>query len=157
MGSKQIPLRRATSAGYRMPDRPTTKLTSTSSVSFSKAHPGTRSLPTLSDREKEKQAWGDAVRQDHVWREFVEAERRGEKRWHENWSFLKEYDSLGNEKEEVTLPEQVPVFSDQVPNTTNEIIGSRIETELGKSLVRMDFFLTSGNQKKKLGVELLPC
>ncbi|XP_072266465.1 ciliary microtubule inner protein 5 [Pyxicephalus adspersus] len=153
MGSRQIPIKRATSAGYRIPDRTTTKLTSTSSVSL--GHAGTNHSPVLSN--KEKQAWGDAVRKDHVWREFVEAERRGEKKWHENWSFLKEYDALGNKKEIEKLPEQVPVFSDQIPNTTNQNIGSRINTDLGKNLVHMDFVLTSGNQKKRLGTELLPC
>lgn len=155
MGSRQIPLRRATSAGYRMPDKPKTKLTSTSSVTLS--HAGTKHSPVLSNKDKEQQTWGDAARQDHVWREFVEAERRGEKKWHENWSFLKEYDALGNKKEVEKLPEQVAVFSDQVPNTTNQSIGSRMNTDLGKSLIHMDFILTSGNQKKKLGTELLPC
>ncbi|XP_077149167.1 ciliary microtubule inner protein 5 [Ranitomeya variabilis] len=155
MGSRQISIRRATSAGYRMPDRTATKITSLSSVSLSKTHPGTRQIPSQS--EKEKQTWGDAVRKDHVWREFVEAERRGEKLWHENWSFLKEYDSLGNKKAVETLPDNVPIFSDQVPNTTNQNIGSRINTDLGKTLVYMDFLLTSGNQKKKLGSELQPC
>ncbi|KAM4043393.1 ciliary microtubule inner protein 5 [Anomaloglossus baeobatrachus] len=157
MGSKQIPIRRATSAGYRMPDRTATKITSVSSVCLSKTHPGTRQITSLSDREKEKQSWGDAVRKDHVWREFVEAERRGEKLWHENWSFLKEYDSLGDKKDVETLPDNVPVFSDQVPNTTNQNIGSRINTDLGKTLVYMDFLLTSGNQKKKRGSDLQPC
>ncbi|XP_075719995.1 ciliary microtubule inner protein 5 [Rhinoderma darwinii] len=157
MGSRQISIRRATSAGYRMPDRTATKITSVSSVSLSKSQPGTRQITSLSDRGKEKQTWGDAVRKDHVWREFVEAERRGEKLWHENWSFLKEYDSLGNKKEVEQLPEKVPIFSDQVPNTTNQNIGSRINTDLGKMLVYMDFLLTSGNQKKKLGTELQPC
>ncbi|CAJ0933497.1 unnamed protein product [Ranitomeya imitator] len=240
MGSRQISVRRATSAGYRMPDRTATKITSLSSVSLSKTHPGTRQIPSQS--EKEKQTWGDAVRKDHVWRELVEAERRGEKTVghfrlsvllsclsrifigrslclsrkskslivrgkkshdqsatgtvrkkmaalyfpqsctyptlgpeaamctvhrrqdykgslgrHENWSFLKEYDSLGNKKEVETLPDNVPIFSDQVPNTTNQNIGSRINTDLGKTLVYMDFLLTSGNQKKKLGSELQPC
>ncbi|XP_040286917.1 uncharacterized protein C2orf50 homolog [Bufo bufo] len=157
MGSRQISIRRATSAGYRMPDRATTKLTSVSSVSLSKTHPGTQQIASRSDREKEKQSWGDAVRKDHVWREFVEAERRGKKQWHENWSFLKEYDSLGNRKEVEQLPDKVPVYSDEVPNTTNQNIGSRINTDLGKTLVYMDFLLTSGNQKKKLGRELQPC
>ncbi|XP_063771482.1 uncharacterized protein C2orf50 homolog [Pseudophryne corroboree] len=150
-------IRRATSAGYRMPDRTATKLASTSSVSLNKSLPGTRKALSLSDREKGRQAWGDAVQQDQVWREFVEAEKRGEKQWHENWSFLKEYDALGNKKEVEKPPEYVPIFSDQVPNTTNQMIGSRISTDMGKTLVHMDFFLTSGNQKKRLGTELLPC
>ncbi|XP_075056601.1 ciliary microtubule inner protein 5 [Mixophyes fleayi] len=157
MATSQTSIRRATSAGYRMPDRTTTKLASSSSVSLSKSHPGTRQIPSLSDREKEKDTWGDAVRKDHVWREFVEAEKRGEKQWYENWSFLKEYDALGNKKEVEKPPEHVPIFSDQVPNTTNQMIGSRINTDLGNTLVQMDFFLTSGNHKKKLGTELLPC
>ncbi|XP_066445287.1 uncharacterized protein C2orf50 homolog [Eleutherodactylus coqui] len=157
MGSKQMSIRRATSAGYRMPDRTTTKMTSTSSVSLSKSQPGTRQITSLSDREKEKQTWGDAVRKDHVWREFVEAERRGQKLWNENWSFLKEYDALGNEKEVEHLPDKVPIFSDQVPNTTNQTIGSRINTDLGKTLIYMDFLLTSGNQKKRLETEFQPC
>ncbi|XP_056420167.1 uncharacterized protein C2orf50 homolog [Hyla sarda] len=157
MGSRQISIRRATSAGYRMPDRAAIKMTSVSSVNLSKSNPGTRQITSTSDREKEKQSWGNAVRKDHIWRELVEAERRGEKLWHENWSFLKEYDSLGNKKEVKQLPDKVPVFSDQVPNTTNQNIGSKINTDLGKTLVYMDFLLTSGNQKKKLGSELQPC
>ncbi|CAI9560555.1 unnamed protein product [Staurois parvus] len=56
MGSKHIPLRRATSAGYRMPDRTKTKLTSTSSVSLS--HAGTKHSPILPKKDKEKEAWG---------------------------------------------------------------------------------------------------
>ncbi|XP_069830078.1 uncharacterized protein C2orf50 homolog [Dendropsophus ebraccatus] len=157
MGSRQISIRRATSAGYRMPEKSATKITSMSSTNLSKTHPGTRQIASISDREKEKQSWGDAVRKDHVWREFVEAERRGEKVWHENWSFLKEYDSLGNEKEVEQLPDKVPVFSEQVPNTSNQNIGARINSDLGKTLIYMDFLLTSGNQKKKLGSELQPC
>ncbi|KAM9315889.1 ciliary microtubule inner protein 5 [Gastrophryne carolinensis] len=152
MGSRQVPMRRATSAGYRMPDKPAAKLASHSSVSLNKSHPGTQT-----NSDKEKKSWGDAVQKDHVWREFVEAERRGLKQWHENWSFLKEYDSLGNKKEVEELPEQLPMFSEDVPNTTNQNIGNRINTDLGKRLIRMDFSLTSGNQKKKLGADFLPC
>ncbi|KAM4771563.1 ciliary microtubule inner protein 5 [Rhinophrynus dorsalis] len=156
MGSRQAVIRRTTSAGYRLPDKGAKQLTSASAVSFSKTTPGARQNPPAGAKDKEKQVWGDVVRQDHVWREFVEAERRGGKRWHEHWSFLKEYDSMGNKKEVEVLPEEVPIFSDQVPNTTNQNIGNRINTELGKTLVQMDYFLTGGNQKKKLGNELLP-
>ncbi|XP_069462069.1 uncharacterized protein C2orf50 homolog isoform X2 [Ambystoma mexicanum] len=99
----------------------------------------------------------DQVRQDHTWREFVEAERRAGRRWDENWGFLKFYDSMGNEKEQEELPEYVPVFSDKFPNTTNQAIGSRMSTDIGKALMKMDYILISGNQKKKLGSELLPC
>ncbi|OCT81235.1 uncharacterized protein C2orf50 homolog [Xenopus laevis] len=157
MDSRHDAIQRSTSAGYRLPDRGTAKqLASTSSVSFNKSVPGAQPNPQPSAKEKEKRCWEDTVRHDQVWREFVEAERRGGKRWHENWGFLKEYDSLGNKKEVEELPKEVPVFSDRVPNTTNQAIGSRMNTELGKTLVHMDYFLTGGNQKKKLGSELLP-
>ncbi|KAE8605083.1 hypothetical protein XENTR_v10014963 [Xenopus tropicalis] len=157
MGSRHDAIQRSTSAGYRLPDRATAQqLASTSSVSISKSIPGAQPIPQASAKEKEKRCWKDTVRHDQVWREFVEAERRGGKRWHENWGFLKEYDSMGNKKEVEELPKEVPVFSDQIPNTANQAIGSRMNTELGKTLVHMDYFLTGGNQKKKLGSELLP-
>ncbi|KAM4692754.1 ciliary microtubule inner protein 5 [Discoglossus pictus] len=152
MGSKQISIKRTTSAGYRLPNKSTAQLTSVSSVSLSK-----KQAPSLGTTDKEKLVWGDVVRKDCVWREFVEAEKRGCKRWDENWSFLKEYDSLGNKIEAEPLPEHAPVFSEHLPNTTNESIGSRINTELGKTLIHMDYILTGGNQKRKLGTELLPC
>ncbi|KAM8953785.1 ciliary microtubule inner protein 5 [Pelodytes ibericus] len=156
MGSKQVPMRRTTSAGYRLPDRGEAQLNSTSTVSLTKSLPGANQKPPLGSRPNEKQAWGDAVKRDHIWREFVEAEKRGEKQWDENWSFLKEYDALGNKREQEILPEEVPVFSEKIPNTTNQNIGSRINTELGKSLIYMDYLLMGRNQKKKLGGELLP-
>ncbi|KAJ1149753.1 hypothetical protein NDU88_002558 [Pleurodeles waltl] len=99
----------------------------------------------------------DQVRQDHTWREFVNAERRAGRRWEEHWGFLKAYDSMGNEKEQEQLPEYIPVFSDKVPNTTNQVIGSRMDTDFGKALMNMEYILLSGNQKKKLGTELVPC
>ncbi|XP_025952962.2 uncharacterized protein C2orf50 homolog [Dromaius novaehollandiae] len=96
------------------------------------------------------------VRWDKIWREAVEAEQRGRKSWYQNWSFLKDYDQAGKKKEQKSLPDYVPVFSDKVPNSTNQIIGSRMNTELGKTLVNMDYFFSSGRRKKKLEDELLP-
>ncbi|XP_053564916.1 uncharacterized protein C2orf50 homolog [Bombina bombina] len=157
MGSRQVTIRRATSAGYRLPNKGPAHLASVSSSSLGKTHPGARQAPVQSAQDKAKQAWEDAVRKDCVWKEFVEAEKRGNKRWEENWNFLAEYDSMGNKKEEEPLPEHAPIFSAHSPNTTNENIGSRINTDLGQTLIHMDYFLTGGNQKKKLGHELLPC
>ncbi|XP_009864520.1 PREDICTED: uncharacterized protein C2orf50-like, partial [Apaloderma vittatum] len=60
----------------------------------------------------------------------------------------------GKKKEEKPLPNYVSVFSSKAPNSTNQIIGSRMNTELGKSLVNMDYFFSSGTRKKKLEGEL---
>uniref|UniRef100_A0ABM5GJC9 Ciliary microtubule inner protein 5 isoform X3 n=1 Tax=Pogona vitticeps TaxID=103695 RepID=A0ABM5GJC9_9SAUR len=95
--------------------------------------------PSSKIREEEQEALKqDQVRQDKVWREFVEAERRATKYWYQNWSFLKDYDPLGKKKEPEQLPEYVSVFSDKIPSTTGHVIGSRMNTDLGKTLVFPD-------------------
>uniref|UniRef100_A0A8C3K8N8 Chromosome 2 open reading frame 50 n=1 Tax=Calidris pygmaea TaxID=425635 RepID=A0A8C3K8N8_9CHAR len=96
----------------------------------------------------------DQVQQDKIWREAVEAEQRGRKIWYQNWSFLKDYDQMGKKKEQKPLPNYVPVFSSKVPNSTNQTIGSRMNTELGRALVNMDYFFSSGARKRKLEDEL---
>lgn len=62
----------------------------------------------------------------------------------------------GNKKEPVKLPEYVPFFSDTVPNSTNQVVGSRVGTPLGQTLIGMDFFFVDGVRKKKLEAELQP-
>ncbi|XP_006138601.2 ciliary microtubule inner protein 5 [Pelodiscus sinensis] len=164
MGSKSTGFRRTTSAGYRLPAaRPLVELASSSSplstAQPGKALPASRVLAKQAPRAQEQEQaplWRDQVRQDKIWREFMEAERRGRKYWYQNWGFLKDYDPTGKKKEQEQLPEYVPVFSDQIPNTTNQIIGSRMNTEIGKTLVNMDFFLNSGRQKKKPELEFQP-
>ncbi|KAM6207715.1 ciliary microtubule inner protein 5 [Sarcoramphus papa] len=96
----------------------------------------------------------DQVQQDKIWRESVEAEQRGRKIWYQNWSFLKDYDQMGKKKEQKPLPNYMPVFSSKVPNSTNQTIGSRMNTELGRALVNMDYFFSSGARKRKLEGEL---
>ncbi|XP_014812268.1 PREDICTED: uncharacterized protein C2orf50 homolog isoform X2 [Calidris pugnax] len=96
----------------------------------------------------------DQVQQDKIWREAVEAEQRGRKIWYQNWSFLKDYDQMGKKKEQKPLPNYVPVFSSKVPNSTNQRIGSRMSTELGRALVNMDYFFSSGARKRKPEDEL---
>lgn len=54
------------------------------------------------------------------------------------------------------LPECVSRFSDMVPNSTNQVVGSRLDTALGKTLIDMDFFFVEGARKKKLEEELQP-
>ncbi|XP_068925185.1 uncharacterized protein C2orf50 homolog [Petaurus breviceps papuanus] len=101
-------------------------------------------------REAERAAMqANQVHQDSLWKELLEAELRSRRRWIENWSFLKDYDPMGNKKEHPKLPEYISLFSDTVPSTANQVIGSRVNTELGKKIAGMDFFFAEGNRKKK--------
>ncbi|KAI4886956.1 hypothetical protein NFI96_013286 [Prochilodus magdalenae] len=148
-------VRRATSAGYRLPERPNVALASQSSVSVVRPSPGrARSEPPERDIDTR-----DPVKQDQVWREFVRAERTGVKEWEKNWSFLKEFDQLGYPRTEIPLPDYVPLYSDALPNTANQAFGSRMCTELGKELMRMDklLLLSTSHRKTKRSPEMQPC
>ncbi|XP_062429097.1 uncharacterized protein C2orf50 homolog [Rhea pennata] len=120
------------------------------------ALPGRARPPVQPLEDRQAALQQNPVQGDKIWRETVEAEKRGRKSWYQNWSFLKDYDQMGKKREQKPLPDYVPVFSDKVPNSTNQIIGSRINTEPGKTLVNMDYFFSSGRRKKKLEDELLP-
>ncbi|XP_075411939.1 ciliary microtubule inner protein 5 [Tenrec ecaudatus] len=155
MGSRPSPgLQRTTSAGYRLPS-------SKEPASISppaRGGPVTRrglQKPRGSKTEQETPR-AEGTQQDQLWRELVEAELRSQRRWAHHWSFLKDYDPMGNRKEHPALPERVPLFSDTVPNSTSQVVGSRMDTPLGKALVRMDFFFSEGVRKKKLEDELQP-
>lgn len=50
----------------------------------------------------------------------------------------------------------MPRFSDTVPTSTNRVVGSRVDTPLGKTLIGLDFFFVEGIRKKKLEDELQP-
>ncbi|KAM6280484.1 ciliary microtubule inner protein 5 [Porphyrio hochstetteri] len=115
------------------------------------AQPATQAWPD--EQEAQQQ---DPVQQDKIWRETVVAEQRGRKTWCQNWSFLKDYDQMGKKKEQKPLPDYMPVFSSTVPNSTNQTIGSRMNTEHGRALVNMDYFFSSGARKRKLEGELQP-
>ncbi|XP_042751305.1 uncharacterized protein C2orf50 homolog [Lagopus leucura] len=119
------------------------------SIRLGRAH-----LAARSRTEEQAALQQDQVQQDKVWRESVEAERRGRKIWHQNWSFLKDYDQMGNKKEQKPLPDYMSVFSNTVPNSTNQNIGSRMNTELGKMLISMDYLFSRGAQKRKLEDDL---
>ncbi|XP_043940236.1 uncharacterized protein C2orf50 homolog [Protopterus annectens] len=158
---QKVVLRRATSAGYRLPlpDGPNRDLASTSSPSIGKPpkrYRGAGQAQGESALRKDLDAW-DAVKEDEVWREFVRAELQRAKRWQENWSFLKDYDSMGKPKVQKTLPEYVPIYSDKIPNTMNQNFGRQINTPIGQKLILMDRLLTGSKQKKKLGNELQAC
>ncbi|XP_070699129.1 uncharacterized protein C2orf50 homolog [Pempheris klunzingeri] len=148
-------VRRVSSAGYRLPDR---------------SH-GTRPASTPPPADRTRFAKGDAasaelspdrsdpVKQDRVWKELVWSERRGVREWEKNWDFLRNYDQMGQLKPEEPLPSYVSLFSDHVPNTTNQMFGSRLSSPLGSELVRLDrLSLWSGSHhKRKLDPEMLPC
>ncbi|KAJ6654073.1 hypothetical protein lerEdw1_007499 [Lerista edwardsae] len=165
MGSRTNGVRRRASAGYRLPAPSLVgDFTSTSSPPISSSQSARTPTATQSSAKTGSKIWedeqkalkGDQVQQDKVWREFVEAEKRATKYWYQNWNFLKDYDPLGKKKEHEQLPDYVSIFSDKIPNTNSHIIGSRLNTDFGKTLVKMDYFLYCGRRKKKLGQELQP-
>ncbi|CAB1331048.1 unnamed protein product [Coregonus sp. 'balchen'] len=132
--------KRATSAGYRLPDRPNVALISQSSVSVYKLPPDRTRTPGGGESPWQTPLSRDPVKQDQVWREFVRAERNG-----------------GNHRAERPLPNYVPVFSDHLPNTTNQMFGSRVCTPLGRELMRMDKLLIGSYSKCKQGPDMQPC
>ncbi|XP_041486405.1 uncharacterized protein C2orf50-like [Microtus oregoni] len=147
MGSQHTRLQRTTSSGYRPPlTRPL--------ASVSRTQDGPAASRGLAGGCQGTGA--QDVQQDQLWRELVEAEVRGQQRWAENWGFLKDYDPLGNKKEPEKLPEDVPFFSNTLPRSTSQEVGSRVDTALGRALTHMDFFFTEGTRKKKLEDELQP-
>ncbi|XP_021057035.1 uncharacterized protein C2orf50 homolog [Mus pahari] len=148
MGSQHPGLPKTTSAGYQPP--PTRQLASISAARGD----GPAASRALAGGCQGTPALG--VQQDQLWRELVEAEARGQRRWAENWGFLKDYDPLGNKKEPQELPASVPFFSDTFPCSTNREVGSRVDTPLGKALGRMDFFFVEGTRKRKSDDELQP-
>nr|XP_004665724.1 uncharacterized protein C2orf50 homolog [Jaculus jaculus] len=96
------------------------------------------------------------VQRDQLWRELVAAEQRSQRRWAENWGFLRDYDPMGNKKEPEKLPTEVPLFSDAVPSSSSRVVGSRVDTPLGRALTHMDFFFMEGTRKRKPEDELQP-
>ncbi|XP_026079632.1 uncharacterized protein C2orf50-like [Carassius auratus] len=150
-------MRRATSAGYRLPDRPNGPLASQSSGSVFRHSAGrtrnTGEIPAQDDDTR------DPVKQDQVWREFVRTERIGVKEWEKNWSFLMNFYQLGHPHTETPLSSSVSLYSDRVPNTRNQMFGSGLYTELGKELIYLDnlLILTENHRKTKRNPEMLPC
>ncbi|XP_003411936.1 uncharacterized protein C2orf50 homolog [Loxodonta africana] len=160
MGNRPISgLQRTTSAGYRSPPTKLPASVSPAAPSGAVTLRGPAGRPQKSQAPKAKAERGsgaESVRQDQLWRELLEAERRSQQRWAHNWSFLKDCDPMGNKKEHPTLLEHVPLFSDTVPNSMNQIVGSGMDTPLGKTLMHVDILFVEGVRKKKLEEELQP-
>ncbi|XP_078256233.1 ciliary microtubule inner protein 5 [Rhinoraja longicauda] len=150
---------RTTSAGYRLAEAPTVAdfvppgPGKGKGKGNGKAAGGVRTAPGKAGQHGP--GGQDLVRRDQVWREFVRAERRGARQWESKWDFLKDYDAKGALKIHEPLPEYVPVFSNNIPNTANRTFGSRMDTRLGQALIRMDYQLQRDNRKKKLDNELV--
>ncbi|XP_066535798.1 uncharacterized protein C2orf50 homolog [Hoplias malabaricus] len=154
---RKVSARRVTSAGYRLPERARVAPVSQSSVSV--LRPSLSVTRSTGDPPERDNSSRDPVKQDQIWREFVLAERAGVKEWEKNWSFLKEFDQLGHPKTEPPIPSYVSLYSETIPNTSNQTFGSRVCTELGKELMRMDklMILTASHRKSKSSPEMQPC
>ncbi|XP_061552748.1 uncharacterized protein C2orf50 homolog [Phycodurus eques] len=139
-------VRRASSAGYRLPERakgtgPKTKQVAPASKSQQR---GKDTRPTARDADA-----SDPVKRDRAWKEMVWSERTAVLEWDKNWSFLRNYDQLGELKTDEPLPDNASLFSDCAPNTTNQIFGSRLSTPLGRELIRLDRLLSWSASHRK--------
>ncbi|XP_054422562.1 uncharacterized protein C2orf50 homolog [Pteronotus mesoamericanus] len=155
MGSHPISgLQKTMSTGCRLPaPRP-----AASAAPTARGGPaaGRRPAGSRATRAGQEALAANGVQRDQLWVELLEAEKRSQRRWAENWSFLSDYDPMGNKKEPGKLPEHVPLFSDMVPHSTNRVVGSRLDTPLGKTLTGLDFRFVEGVRKQQLDDELQP-
>ncbi|KAL4217617.1 hypothetical protein ACF0H5_022359 [Mactra antiquata] len=115
-----------------------------------------RQVPTETKQYREAEYSNcDQVSQDTIWKQAVGTEKRCLKNWETSWGFLAEFDAQGNVKEAETLPEKATVFSDHVPNTNSGNYGSRVNTEIGSAMNRMEYQFYSGGRRKKLGDDMI--
>ncbi|XP_075964263.1 ciliary microtubule inner protein 5 [Anarhichas minor] len=143
-------VRRVSSAGYRLPERAYgTRPITTQQPADRTRHAGAASAEPNPDRR-------DPVKQDRVWREAVWGERRGVREWEKKWNFLRNYDQMGQLKTEEPLPSYVSLFSNRVPNTSNQLVGSRLSSPLGSELVRLDRLSLWSHHKRLQDPEMLP-
>ncbi|XP_077433857.1 ciliary microtubule inner protein 5 isoform X3 [Vanacampus margaritifer] len=149
-------VRRASSAGYRLPER------AKESRSITKQAPAAESLQKRKDMIASSTRHADAsdpVKQGQAWKEMVWSERRAVLEWEKNWSFLRNYDQLGELKTDEPFPDNSSFFSNCYPNTSNQIFGSRLSTPLGRELIRLDRIISwSGSHHKcKQDPEMMSC
>ncbi|XP_010736526.2 ciliary microtubule inner protein 5 [Larimichthys crocea] len=149
--------RRVSSAGYRLtlPERKNGTRPKTTQPPADRTHAKRKedaaSAEMIPDRS-------DPVKQDQVWKELVWRERRGVQEWEKNWDFLRNYDQMGQVKPEEPPPSNMSFFSEHIPNTSNQMFGSRLTTPLGSEVVRLDrLVLWSENHRRcKQDPEMLP-
>ncbi|XP_057716283.1 uncharacterized protein C2orf50 homolog [Corythoichthys intestinalis] len=138
--------RRASSAGYRLPERTKAPRPITKLPSSGKSLPKVRNATTTPTRDADA---SDPVKQDQAWKEMVWSERRAVREWDRNWSFLQNYDQLGELKPDEPSPGNSSPLSGCSPNTTNQIFGSRLSTPLGRELIRLDKLLSRSRNYNK--------
>ncbi|XP_078333902.1 ciliary microtubule inner protein 5-like isoform X4 [Crassostrea virginica] len=97
----------------------------------------------------------DAVTQDRIWKQSVGKEGMCLKNWEENWGFLTEFDSKGNQKPKEELPEGVNMYSNAVPNTNSGNYGNKVKSELGVKMQKLEHQFFGGQRKRKLGSEMV--
>nr|XP_019940366.1 PREDICTED: uncharacterized protein C2orf50 homolog [Paralichthys olivaceus] len=148
-------VRRASSAGYRLPERSNGARPTITQPPADRTRRAKGGDPVCVEQSP---ARSDPATRDQLWRELVWSERRGLREWEKNWSFLRDYDQMGQLKPEEPLPSYTSLFSDRVPNTTTQMLGSKLSTPHGRELVRLDrLLLWSGSyHKSKKDPEMLP-
>ncbi|XP_056283025.1 uncharacterized protein C2orf50 homolog [Pseudoliparis swirei] len=144
-------VRRVSSAGYRLPER------ACGVAPITSRPPADRTMRAKGGGDHAESDRRDPVKQDRVWKEAVQSERRGAREWEKNWNFLKNYDQMGQLKPQEPLPSYVSLFSDHVPNTSNQMFGSRLSTPLGISVVRLDRMSHGRHRRSELDPEMQPC
>ncbi|XP_046377522.1 uncharacterized protein C2orf50-like isoform X2 [Haliotis rufescens] len=91
----------------------------------------------------------DKVTQDTIWKEGVSSEKRCLKNWEDNWGFLTEFDAKGQPKEKEETPENLTIFSDEIPNTNSGNYGNRIASDVGHAMQKMEHKFYSDNRRKR--------
>ncbi|TNN69959.1 putative protein C2orf50 [Liparis tanakae] len=121
-------VRRVSSAGYRLPER------ACGVAPIPSRPPADRTMRAKGGGDGAEPDRSDPVKQDRVWKE------------------------AGQLKPQEPLPSYVSLFSDHVPNTSNQMFGSRLSTPLGISVVRLDrMSLGSGRHRRsELDPEMQP-
>nr|XP_002128533.1 uncharacterized protein C2orf50-like isoform X2 [Ciona intestinalis] len=97
----------------------------------------------------------DEVSWNKIWREQVDSEWKSVKEWEKNWGFLNDFDPRGRPKTPPKLPEREPVFSDTVPDTQGHVYGSRVNTEGGMEMQKMEFMFHSSNRRIRMDSEFV--
>uniref|UniRef100_A0A672HQX5 Uncharacterized protein n=1 Tax=Salarias fasciatus TaxID=181472 RepID=A0A672HQX5_SALFA len=136
------------SAGYRLQER----------TNMSKLRTGPTAERTQHDCVQTADR-SDPVKQERVWREVVYRERRGAMEWERNWGFLRCCDQMGQPQSKQPPPTHVSPFSDRIPNTANQVYGSRLSTPLAAQLIRLDRLLMGQGSHRRCNPdpEMLPC
>ncbi|XP_028294871.1 ciliary microtubule inner protein 5 [Gouania willdenowi] len=154
-GMDRVSVRRASSAGYRLPTGSHGIMPVTSAQPPDRTRHTRGSVHVALDLDHR-----NPVQRDRLWREMVKSERRAVLEWEKNWSFLESSDHLGWLRSEEPFPNDGSLSSDSIPHTSNQVLGSRLSTTLADTLLTMDrLVLWAGghHHRGKKDPEMLPC